>query len=67
MECGNLQQFNHFLKHNELGLALEELEGLGTHNGVPTNFWAEMSEAARNMEMEEVARRYEVLSQTSLE
>jgi len=48
-EGWSLERYEEWLAHNELELALEELEGLGDENDAPTAFWAELLAAAENM------------------
>ena len=44
-----VDRFREWMEHNELELALDELEGLGIDNVVPREFWAELRGAAREM------------------
>jgi hypothetical protein len=57
-ESGTVAQFEQFLRHNELGLALDELEGIGETNNADPQFWSEMILAAENMELHDHAARY---------
>lgn len=57
-EGGNLAAFEEYLNHNEWGLALAELEGLGESNPCPPAFWHELAEAAGNMWLSEQATSY---------
>lgn len=52
------QQYFEWLEHNELELALDELEGLGETNPVPISFWRALLDAATNMNLGEHAERY---------
>ena len=47
------------MAHNELELALAELEGLGEVNSCPPRFWRELLSAAQNMGLQKHARTYE--------
>jgi hypothetical protein len=47
--------FEECLRHNELELALDELEDLGLTNAPPADFWRHLSFAAENMELSERA------------
>jgi len=47
-----------FLEHNELELALDELESLGKKNSVPSEYWAVLAEAAAEMNLMEHTKRY---------
>ena len=42
-------QAQEFLHHNELGLALDELQALGELCSAPREFWSELLSAAENM------------------
>lgn len=46
-----------FLDHNELELALYELECLGEDNAVPPEYWRKLAEAARLMDLQERANQ----------
>lgn len=57
------RQFCDFLHHRELGLALEELEGLGETNrghAEESLFWMELMLAAESMDLPEHADRYRI-------
>jgi hypothetical protein len=58
-EGGRLATFREFLDHNELELALDELELLGDHNRVPIAFWWYMHAAASEMKLLEHCERYD--------
>jgi hypothetical protein len=58
IDVGNLAAFDDYLEHNELGLALEELAGLGEGNPTPTEFWALLVEAAEAMNIKSSAAQY---------
>jgi len=49
---------DHYLHHNELGLALEAAEDLGLSSDAPSEFWRELKMAAANMGLDELADRY---------
>jgi len=51
-EGGTKEQFEEFLDQNELGLALDELEGLSASNPVTPEFWEHLSLAAGEMGLE---------------
>ncbi len=57
-EAGSIRGFEDYLSHNELGLALDELEGLGEANHCPAEFWQELAAAAENMELTKQAEYY---------
>ena len=59
IETGSLGRFEEWLGHNELELALDELEGLGEMNACSPRFWRELSHAARNMGLRKRSARYE--------
>ena len=48
---GSLQRYDEVLEHNELELALDELEGLAEVNAVPPAFWTALAEAASEMKL----------------
>ena len=56
---GSVKRFHDWLAHNELELALDELEGLGQLNSCASEFWRELLAAARNMDLPEHVSRYE--------
>jgi hypothetical protein len=62
-DLATLAAFQEFLDHNELELALEQLEGVGELNKCPSGFWQNLERAARIMGLEERAaslrRRWE--------
>jgi hypothetical protein len=51
-EGGCLESYREFLDHNELELALDELQLLGDANDVPPAYWEALASAARLMELE---------------
>lgn len=51
IEGWSLERYEECIDHNELELALEELEGVGDENHAPTAFWNELLAAAENMEL----------------
>ena len=55
---GSLHGYAEFLEHNELELALDELEGLAAVNLVPPAFWIALAEAAAEMKLSDHERRY---------
>lgn len=58
-EGGSVQLYREWLDHNELGLALDELEMLGEVNCVSTAFWGYLLEAAKEMKLSDRAARYQ--------
>lgn len=50
---GSTQRLSEWLDHNELGLALEELEQLGLDNSVQGQFWKILADAAQRMDLAE--------------
>jgi hypothetical protein len=54
-EGASLGGFEECLHHNELELALDELEDLGITNSPPSAFWGELAKAAENMQLFERA------------
>jgi hypothetical protein len=57
-ERGPMAQYYEWIYHNELELALDELERLGDENGATTAFWRELLVAAENMGLAQHAGRY---------
>ncbi|MEP4931735.1 hypothetical protein [Haloferula sp.] len=57
-EAGSASGFQEFLEHNELELALDELEGMSTTNPTTTHFWFSLRAAASEMELERYRDRY---------
>jgi hypothetical protein len=53
-----LLDFTEYLEHNELELALDELEGVALEIGAPEGFWKKANEAAREMGLLDHVRRY---------
>jgi len=58
-EGGSIAAFEEYLEHNELQLALSELELLETANRAPFSFWRHMQRAAGQMGLVEESARYE--------
>ena len=50
-----LSGFEECLRHNEMELALDELEDLGLTNAPPAEFWRRLMYAAENMDLSERA------------
>lgn len=53
-----LAQFEIFIRHNELGLALEVLAELGESLSCGAGFWRDLERAAEVMELREEAAAY---------
>ena len=53
------QEIEGFLHHNELGLALDDLEILGSLLAAPVEYWRELLLAAQNMGSKEHAARFQ--------
>lgn len=49
---GTIEAFHDWLEHNELELALDELELLGEANEVPDDFWLHLATAAGFMKLD---------------
>lgn len=54
-EGATLSGFEECLRHNEMELALDELEDLGLTNTPPPEFWRHLARAAENMELSDRA------------
>ena len=54
---GSLDRLREWLGHNELELALDELESLGEDNPAPPKFWEALRSAAERMGLAERADR----------
>jgi hypothetical protein len=57
-EGGSIEQCRDWIKHNELALALDELEMLGEANPTPEAFWRSLLAAAQEMNLERHCARY---------
>ncbi len=57
-ENDSLGMYQEWLSHNELELALDELEMLGHIHSCSFEFWEELLIAAENMNLTEQAERY---------
>ncbi len=55
LECedGSLDGYRDWLRHNELGLAFDDLKALGHVNDVPREYWMALRNAAENMNLTE--------------
>ena len=60
-ERDGLAQYHDYLDHNELGLAMEELERVGRLRSAPSTFWAALADAAAEMGLDESAQRFRLL------
>ena len=49
--CAGYAEYLDYLEHNELGLALDVLEGLGVTNPVTPEYWWQLLHAANLMEL----------------
>jgi hypothetical protein len=54
---GSLARLAEWLYHNELGLALDELQALGEDNAATSEFWRALRSAAERMGLAEQAER----------
>ncbi len=57
-----LSEFKEFIEHNELELACDTLEAYAEDHLVSQQFWLALRDAARKMQLEERAVRYDKLS-----
>lgn len=64
-EGGRLEEYRDYLEHNELELALDELEALGEANPVSAAYWQALARAAAEMQLREHERRYVNFSSAS--
>jgi len=58
-EGATVSGFEECLHHNEMELALDELEDLGLTNAPPPEFWRQLVQAAENMGLSERATDFE--------
>ena len=58
-EGATVSGFEECLRHNEMELALDELEDLGLTNAPPPEFWRQLVQAAENMGLSERATDFE--------
>ena len=54
-----VENYKEYLEHNELGLALDELEGLGEFNKVTKDYWLNLLNAAKQMGLKEKVEKYQ--------
>jgi hypothetical protein len=54
---GSTARLDEWLDHNELELALDELESLGEDNSAPSAYWEHLRSAAERMGLTENERR----------
>jgi hypothetical protein len=57
-DSADLSAYHELLDHNELELAMEELQRVGEHRTAPRSFWAALSEAAVEMGLDDWAELY---------
>ena len=57
-EGGSVSGYRDWLEHNELELALDELEVLGDANEVSSHYWEALLAAAREMQLSAHVDRY---------
>ena len=55
--AGRIDRYFEYLGHNELQLALDELEGIGENNEVSNEYWLELRSAAQEMGLEVSVQR----------
>jgi hypothetical protein len=55
LDAATISGFDECLRHNEMELALDELEDLGLTNSPPPDFWRHLMFAAESMELSERA------------
>ena len=55
LDGATVSGFDECLRHNEMELALDELEDLGLTNAPPPDFWRHLIFAAESMELSERA------------
>jgi len=58
-EGATISGFEECLRHNEMELALDELEDLGLTNAPAPEFWRQLMQAAENMGLSERATDFE--------
>ena len=59
VEGASVSGFEECVRHNEMELALDELEDLGLTNAPPPEFWRQLMQAAENMGLSERATDFE--------
>ena len=59
LDGATVSGFDECLRHNEMELALDELEDLGLTNAPPADFWQHLIFAAESMELSERAADFE--------
>jgi hypothetical protein len=55
---GDTNEYQEYLDHNELGLAMEALRDLGNLRGAHGQFWAALADAAEQMKLQQQAEEY---------
>lgn len=58
-EGATVADYEHYLEHNELELALDELADIGYTNAPPPEFWRSLIRAAENMSLNDRISLYE--------
>ena len=64
-EIGTIQSYREYLEHNELELALDQLEALGDLNNAPSGFWRSLAQAATWMGLHERAEQYQTVCESA--
>lgn len=58
------QEFNEYIEHNELELAMNSLDDLGLLSNAPNMFWHHLELAALNMGLTSEAKRFKNIQST---
>ncbi|MDO6528274.1 hypothetical protein Q4519_21765 [Motilimonas sp. 1_MG-2023] len=59
LEEKDLAEYREYLRVNELGLAIEVLEGIAYEHGAKSGFWRRLKKAAETMELQDKVEEYE--------
>jgi hypothetical protein len=62
---GSVVEYQSFIEHNELELALDELADVGAANRVVPQFWRSLAKAAENMGLTDKARQIQQKAEAS--
>lgn len=60
LTASELEDYKQYLRVNELGLAMEELESIALEFGAKSGFWRRLKKAAIQMDLVEKSEEYEV-------
>ncbi len=59
LEQKNLNEYQKYLRVNELELAMDELAAIAYEHGAKSGFWRRLQKAAKNMDLQDKVEEYE--------